>query len=114
MWIYDVIIEQHNGHYRASIPALPNMSAEGASRDEAVRNVKEAAQHFLAEVEVTTIQVDIPKRRYSTAKDWLESAGKFAVEEDVMLQHLEEIYAERRRQREEVEREIDRAGGLTK
>ena len=37
----------------------------------------------------------------------LRAAGKFKGDEEAMLQHIEEIYAERRRQREEVEREID-------
>jgi len=37
----------------------------------------------------------------------LRAAGKFKGDSEAMLQHIEEICAERRRQREEVEREID-------
>ena len=38
---------------------------------------------------------------------WLDAAGKFKGQEEAMREHIEEIYAERRRQREEVERELD-------
>jgi predicted RNase H-like HicB family nuclease len=107
---YLVIVEQENGVYRARIPNFPDLTAEGTTRDEAVRNVERAVQNYLAGFEVTTIRVDVPARearRYSTAQDVLRAAGKFKGDEEAMLQHIEEIYAERRRQREEVEREID-------
>src|SRR5882672_10172139 len=101
---YPVIVEQKNGIWRAFIPALADLSAEGASRDEAVRKAQQAAEEYLSKVEVTTIRVDIPApktRRYSTAQDVLKVAGKFKGDEEAMRQHIEEIYAERRRQREE-------------
>jgi len=107
---YLVIVEQENGVYRARIPNFPDLTAEGTTRDEAVRNVERAVQNYLAGFEVTTIKVDVPvreARRYSTAQDVLRAAGKFKGDEEAMLQHIEEIYAERRRQRDEVEREID-------
>jgi predicted RNase H-like HicB family nuclease len=107
---YLVIVGQENGIYRARIPNFPGLTAEGATRDEAVRNVERAVQNYLAGFEITTIRVDVPvreARRYSTAQDVLRVAGKFKGDEAAMLQHIEEIYAERRRQREEVEREID-------
>jgi len=107
---YLVIVEQENGVYRARIPNFPDLTAEGTTRDEAVRNVERAVQNYLAGFEVTTIRVDVPvreARRYSTAQDVLRAAGKFKGDEEAMLQHIEEIYAERRRQRDEVEREID-------
>jgi predicted RNase H-like HicB family nuclease len=107
---YLVIVEQENGVYRARIPNFPDLTAEGTTRDEAVRNVERAIRNYLAGFEVTTIRVDVPvreARRYSTAQDVLRAAGKFKGDEEAMLQHIEEIYAERRRQREEVEREID-------
>ena len=47
-----------------------------------------------------TIRPDSPQA-------WLEAAGKFKGEEETMQEHIEEIYAERKRQREEVERELD-------
>lgn len=115
---YMVIVGQENGVYRARIPNFPDLTAEGTTRDEAVRNVERAVQNYLAGFEVTTIRVDVPVReaqRYSTAQDVLRAAGKFKDDEYAMLQHIEEIYTERRRQRLEVEREIDeenrKAGG---
>lgn len=108
---YAVVIEHDNGIYRALIPALPDLTAEGKSRDEALRNVCRAAEVYLSQVEVTTIEVELPPQRLrpDSPKAWLAAAGKFKGDEEAMLQHIEEIYAERRRQREEVEREIDEA-----
>ena len=45
--------------------------------------------------------------RPDSPQAWLEAAGKFKGEEEAMREHIDEIYAERRRQREEVERELD-------
>jgi predicted RNase H-like HicB family nuclease len=111
---YPVIVEHINGAYRALIPALSNLSAEGATREEAVQNVRRAAEAYLSTVEVTTIELALPLNQRSqqtlrpgSPQAVLRAAGKFKGDEEAMLQHLEEIYAERRRQREEVEREID-------
>lgn len=108
---YAVIVEQDNGIYRARIPALPNLTAEGQSRDQALHNVWQAAEDYLAKVEVATIEVAAPPQRLrpGSPKSVLAAAGKFKGDEEVMLQHIEEIYAERRRQRAEVERELDEA-----
>jgi predicted RNase H-like HicB family nuclease len=113
---YPVIVEHINGAYRALIPALSDLSAEGATREEAVHNVRRAAEAYLSTVEVTTIEVALPlnKRSPQTLRPGspqavLRAAGKFKGDEEAMLRHIEEIYAERRRQREEVEREIDEA-----
>jgi predicted RNase H-like HicB family nuclease len=54
---FDVIVEQRNGSYRALMPALPNILAEGATRDEAIANVKTTAQQYLANVEVATVEL---------------------------------------------------------
>jgi|SRR5262245_19103603 len=111
---YPVIVEHINGAYRALIPALSGLSAEGATREEAVQNVRRAAEAYLSTVEVTTIEVALPVNQRSqqtlrpgSPQAMLRAAGKFKGDEEAMLQHIEEIYAERRRQREEVEREID-------
>lgn len=115
---YAVIVEQKNGTWRAVIPALPDLSAEGASRDEAVVNAHCAAEDYLSNVEVVTIKIGIPNQQSSqrnprpgSPQSVLQLAGKFAGNEEAMLQHIEEIYAERRKQREEVEREIDLSEG---
>jgi predicted RNase H-like HicB family nuclease len=110
MKTYDVIIERQNGIFRALIPTLPNIVAEGATRDEAIINAKSAAQLYLLGVEVATVQLaEGPALDHglSTVEQVLMAAGKFKGDEVAMLQHIDEIYAERRRQREEVERQLD-------
>lgn len=105
---YPVIVEQKNEVWRAVIPALADLSAEGSSFDEAVTNARRAAEAYLSSVVMTTIKVGAPSQptvNRRSPRHWLESAGKFVGDEEAMRQHLEEIYAERRRQREEAERE---------
>lgn len=105
---YPVIIEQKNGVWRAVIPALSDLTAEGASRDEAVLRARLAAEEYLSSVEVTTIRLSAPQPQPvspRSPREWINSAGKFAGDEEAMQEHIEEIYAERRRQREQAERE---------
>lgn len=65
---YDVVIEQQNGHFRALIPTLPNITAEGATRDEALANVKRAARRYLSTVETATVELD----EHAVEKDWAD------------------------------------------
>jgi predicted RNase H-like HicB family nuclease len=105
---YLVIIERSNGMYRALIPDLAGLAAEGATREEALRKAQQAAADYLSRVEVATIDVETPTSptmRPDSPQAWLKAAGKFVGDEEAMLQHLEEIYAERRRQRAQVDRE---------
>ncbi len=106
-----VIIENKGSVWRASIPMLGGLSAEGRSRDEALHKIWQALWSYLAKVEVVTIEVQLPPHRLrpGSKQAVLRAAGKFAGDEEAMLKHIEEIYAERRRQREEVERELDLA-----
>ncbi len=105
---YSVILEQVNGHYRATIPALMDLMAEGKTRNEALRNVWRSAEVRLATVEIATIEVATSQSiRPDSPQAWLQSAGKFKGDEEAMQEHIAEIYAERKRQREEVERELD-------
>ena len=107
---YPVIVEQKNGHWRALVPSLPNLTADGATCDEAVRNAQRAAEEYLSQVVVATIDVETPHDKSRNPRDpqtWIQSLGKFKGDEEAMQQHIEEIYAERRRQREEAEREAE-------
>jgi predicted RNase H-like HicB family nuclease len=56
---YTVLIERKQEGWRAFIPALADLGAEGVSRDEAVRNVQRAAEAYLSAVEVTTIKINL-------------------------------------------------------
>ena len=58
---YAALIEHKNEVWRAFIPALADLDAEGVSRDEAVRNVQRAAEAYVSSVEVTTIKVNLPQ-----------------------------------------------------
>lgn len=106
---YPVIVEQKNGVWRAVIPALSNLSAEGASYDEAVQKARQAAEAFLSKVRITTIELNGPNQelRRGSPKSVLKALGKFKGDEEAMQRHIEEIYSERRRQREEAEREAE-------
>jgi len=102
---YPVIVEQKNGVYRALIPALADLSAEGRSPDEAVQKVQQAAEAYLAAVEFRTIRIEMPAQqttpRYSTARDWLEAVQVFEGDEEALREHFAGIEVERQRQREE-------------
>lgn len=108
---YSVIIENKDGIWRAFIPTLAGISAEGESREEVLQHVWREAQIYLAQVEVATIEVQLPPEflRPGSPESVLRAAGKFKGEEEAMLQHIEEIYAERQREREEYERALDQA-----
>ena len=106
---YAVIVEQQNEIWRAVIPTLSDLAAEGASYEEAVQKAQQAAEDYLSKVRVTTIAVNhYPQPfRPGSKQAILRAAGKFKGNEDVMQQHLAEIYAERRRQRDQREQELD-------
>lgn len=106
---YPVIVEQKNGVWRAVIPTLSDLSVEGASYDEAVQKARQAAEVFLSKVMITTIELNGPNQelRRGSPKSVLKSAGKFKGDKEAMRLHIEEIYAQRKRQREEAEREAE-------
>jgi predicted RNase H-like HicB family nuclease len=109
---YQVIVEQQNGLWRAVIPNLADLSAEGSSLDEALSNARQAAENYLAKVVVTTIEISTPLPQAinpRSPQNWLRSAGAFAGRESVIWQLLEDVYAERGRQREEAENKTDSA-----
>lgn len=103
---YPVIVEQKNGIWRAVIPALADLSAEGASRDEAMKNAQRAAEDYLLKVEVTTINVPLPRGqtpRAGSAQALLKEIEAFAGDEEALREHFEEIVRGRQRQREEAQ-----------
>jgi hypothetical protein len=103
---YRVIVEQKNGVWRAVIPALA-LSAEGVSYDEALHKAKLAAEAFMSYARIATIEIDLPDEqmamRRGSPQSVLKAAGKFKGDEEAMLRHIEEIYFERKRQREKAE-----------
>ena len=103
---YPVIVEQKNGIWRAVIPALADLSAEGASRDEAMKNAQRAAEDYLSKVEVTTINVPLPREqtpRAGSPQALLKEIEAFAGDEEALREHFEEIVRGRQRQRDEAQ-----------
>jgi len=101
---YPVIVEKNNGVYRALIPSLADLSAEGQSPDEAVEKVRDAAEAYLSSVELRTIEIGTPAiapEPYSTAEDWLDAIKVFEGDEDALKEHFAEIEDERQRERRE-------------
>ena len=97
-------MKNRNGVYRALIPALAGLSAEGTSPDEALKKVRDAAEAYLATVELMTIKVEPAALRahgYSIAGDWLDAAKVFEGDEKALHEHFVEIEAERQRQRDQ-------------
>jgi predicted RNase H-like HicB family nuclease len=104
---YPVIVEQHNGIFRALIPTLSGLSAEGLSRDEAVSNAQRAAEDYLAQVEVTTIDVRLPQEQIfqlGTPQAWLKALEPFVGDDVAIREHFAELAAERAKQNDAVER----------
>jgi predicted RNase H-like HicB family nuclease len=105
---YAVLIERKKEGWRAFIPALADLSAEGRSRDEAVQNVQRAAEAYVASVEVTTIKVSLPQeplRRPGSPRALLRALEAFAGDEEALHEHFEEIARERQRQCTEVQQQ---------
>jgi predicted RNase H-like HicB family nuclease len=105
---YAVLIERRQKGWRAFIPALADLSAEGRSRDEAVQNVQRAAEAYLASVEVTTIKVRLPQeplQRPGSPRALLRALEAFAGDEEALHEHFEEIARERQRQRTEAQQQ---------
>ena len=78
---YTVLIERKQEGWRAFIPALADLGAEGVSRDEAVRNVQRAAEAYLSALEA------------------------FAGDAEALREHFEDIARERQRQRTEAQQQ---------
>ena len=105
---YAVLIERKQEGWRAFIPALADLGAEGVSRDEAVRNVQQAAEAYLSAVEVTTVKVNLPQelsRRPGSPRTLLRALEAFAGDEEALREHFEDIARERQRQRTEAQQQ---------
>jgi predicted RNase H-like HicB family nuclease len=105
---YTVLIERKQEGWRAFIPALADLGAEGVSRDEAVRNVQRAAEAYLSAVEVTTIKINLLQelaRRPGRPQTLLRALEAFAGDAEALREHFEDIARERQRQRTEAQQQ---------
>ncbi len=95
---YTVIVECENGLYRAQIPSLPGLSAEGTTLEEALKGARQEAASYLSRVAVATIEVDLPALHLGSAQAWLDAAGTFEGDQD-QSQHFADLAAKRQQQR---------------
>jgi len=105
---YAVLIERRKEGWRAFIPALSDLGAEGGSRDEAVQNVQRAAEAYLSSVEVTTIKINLPQEpswRPGSPRALLRALEAYAGDEEALHEHFEAITRERQRQRAEAQQQ---------
>ena len=103
---YPVIVEQKNGVWRAVIPALSDLSAEGASRDEAMQNAQRAAADYLSNVELTTLNIPLARQqgvRAGSPRALLKELEAFANDKEALREHFAEIARERQREHEEAQ-----------
>ena len=94
---YTVFVRQRpTGLYEAIAPTIPGSIGKGKTRDEALSHLKTVIEDWLVEIEMTTIEVDVPEagdRRQ--LNPWLATAGIF--KDDPLLEPmLAEIYAAER------------------
>ena len=93
-----VIVECENGLYRARIPSLPGLSAEGTTLEEALQGARQEAASYLSRVAVATIEVDLPALQLNSAQAWLDAAGTFEGDQE-QSQPFADLAAKRQQQR---------------
>ena len=91
---YTVFLKQYDGQYWAVVPVLPSCSAQGRTRKEVLQNVRTAIEETLANMEITTVEVNIPSPA-TTSNPWLETAGMFQ-DDPLFDEMLTEVAAYRR------------------
>ncbi|MGE0827223.1 MAG: type II toxin-antitoxin system HicB family antitoxin [Candidatus Binatia bacterium] len=94
-----VIIENKDGRYRALIPSLPGLSAEGTTVEEALTGAQREATAYLARVAVESIDIDLPTASQSSAQSWIDAAGIFKGDQE-HLKHFADLAVIRGQQRE--------------
>ena len=57
-----VFLKQRDGEYWAVVPLLPSCTAQGRTREEVLQNVRVAIEEALVDMEITTVEVNIPSR----------------------------------------------------
>jgi predicted RNase H-like HicB family nuclease len=91
---YTVFLKQRDGQYWAVVPLLPSCSAQGRTRKEVLQNLRVAIEETLADMEITTVEVNIPSHT-ATSNPWLETAGMFQ-DDPLFDEMLAEVAAYRR------------------
>jgi predicted RNase H-like HicB family nuclease len=90
---YTVFLKQEQGQYSAVVPWLPACSAQGKTREEALQKLKQMIEGTLADMEITSLEVDIPDQSTS-GNPWFDTAGMFA-DDPLFDKMLSEVMSDR-------------------
>ncbi len=92
---YTVHLKQCGRQYDAVVPLLPACTARGQTREEVFVNLKTAIEETLSNMEITTVEVNLPDPRDET-NPWLATAGMFQ-NDPLFDDMLAEVKADRQR-----------------
>ncbi|MFB2892208.1 type II toxin-antitoxin system HicB family antitoxin [Aerosakkonemataceae cyanobacterium BLCC-F50] len=96
---YSVIIEEIKaGLYSATVWGLPDCKATGATREEALTNVRQLLTARLEKAEIVSLEIEIPKPEHP----WMKFFGKYK-DDPYFDEMLEDIKALRRERDAEME-----------
>jgi len=95
---YSVLIEEKAGFYSATVWGLPDCKASGATREEALKNVRQLLMARLEKAEIVSLEIELPKPEHP----WMKFAGMFKDDPD-FDEVLADIEAYRRERDAEME-----------
>jgi predicted RNase H-like HicB family nuclease len=78
---YPVFLKQRDGEYWAVVPLLPSCTAQGRTREEVLHNVRMAIEEALADMEITTVEINIPMRQ-ATSSGWRPIRSRLCLHRD--------------------------------
>lgn len=106
---YPVLIEaQQEGGYQATLLSMPGFQASGATREEALQNLRQVLKARLEKADIVSLEIDNPQYEHP----WIKFAGMYK-DNPLFGEVLENIEAERRKMDEEMEeyyRQLDAEG----
>jgi predicted RNase H-like HicB family nuclease len=86
-----VVIQPHNGGYRATALGLPDCHSEGITEEEALANIRRVISETLQRIKI--VAVDIPEP--APSDPWVQIVGMYANEPD-FEEFQKELQAHRR------------------
>lgn len=92
MTMYVLVENEPEGKYTASVIGWPGITAEAATEDEALRQLRQSLTHKLAGARIVPIEVDLAE----SDNPWLQMAGMFKA--DPFAEELQASIAAYRRE----------------
>ncbi|MDF5724149.1 MAG: type II toxin-antitoxin system HicB family antitoxin [Rhizonema sp. PD37] len=103
---YSVLVEaQKDEGYKATVLGLPDCNANGATREEALTNLRQLLTTRLLNSEIVSLEIDNPNFQHP----WMKFAGMFKDDSqfDEMLEDIKALRRERDLEMEEYYRQLD-------